>query len=136
LLLSCQKKALVKKNGTLEEIPVEKLQVGQVMVVKPGWRIPVDGRVIQGSSVVDQSMITGESIPVEKGPGDEILAGTLNIQGSLEVRVERPFYDSTVSRIVRIVTEERVRKAKIERFVDRFSRLIGSKFSKRANLLY
>jgi Cd2+/Zn2+-exporting ATPase len=117
------KKALVKKNGTLEEIPVEKLQVGQVIVVKPGWRIPVDGRVIQGSSVVDQSMITGESIPVEKGPGDEILAGTLNIQGSLEVRVERQFYDSTVSRIVRIVTEERVRKAKIERFVDRFSRI-------------
>jgi Cd2+/Zn2+-exporting ATPase len=117
------KKALVKKNGTLEEIPVEKLQVGQVIVVKPGWRIPVDGRIIQGSSVVDQSMITGESIPVKKGPGDEILAGTLNIQGSLEVRVERPFYDSTVSRIVRIVTEERRRKAKIESFVDRFSRI-------------
>lgn len=117
------KKALVKKNGTLEEIPVEKLQVGQVIIVKPGWRIPVDGRVIQGSSVVDQSMITGESIPVEKGLGDEILAGTLNIQGSLEVRVERPFYDSTVSRIIRIVTEERGRKAKIERFVDRFSRI-------------
>jgi Cd2+/Zn2+-exporting ATPase len=117
------KKALVKTNGTLEEMPVEKLQVGQVIVVKPGWRIPVDGRIIQGSSLVDQSMITGESIPVEKGPGDEILAGTLNIQGSLEVRVERPFYDSTVSRIVRIVTEERRRKAKIERFVDRFSRI-------------
>jgi Cd2+/Zn2+-exporting ATPase len=114
---------LVKKNGTLEEIPVEKLQIGQVIVVKPGWRIPVDGRVIQGSSLVDQSMITGESIPIEKGPGDEILAGTLNIQGSLEVRVERPFYDSTVSRIVRMVTEERRRKAKIERFVDRFSRI-------------
>jgi len=116
------KRALVKKNGSLEEVPVEKLQVGQVVVVKPGWRIPIDGRVIQGNSSVDQSIITGESIPIEKAPGDEILSGSLNIQGSLEIRVERPFSDSTVSRIVRLVTEARERKTNIERVVDRFSR--------------
>ncbi len=116
------KRALVKKNGNLVEVPVEELQVGQILVAKPGWRIPIDGTIISGSSNVDQSSITGESIPVEKSLGDEILSGSLNLEGSLEIRVEKPFLDSTVSRVIKLVTEARERKANIETTVDKFSR--------------
>jgi Cd2+/Zn2+-exporting ATPase len=116
------KRALVKTNSSLEEVPVDKLQIDQVIIVKPGWRIPIDGRVTQGVSSIDQSTITGESIPIEKAPGDEVLSGSLNIQGSLEIKVEKLFSDSTVSRIVKLVTQARERKANIERAVDRFSR--------------
>jgi Cd2+/Zn2+-exporting ATPase len=116
------KRALVRKNGHLEEVQVQDLVVGEAIVVKPGWRIPVDGRILSGSASIDQSTITGESLPVEKAPGDEVLSGTLNLVGSLEIKVERPFEDSTMNRIVRLVMEARERKARIERFVDRFSR--------------
>jgi Cd2+/Zn2+-exporting ATPase len=115
-------RALVTKDGCLEEVPVEKLRVGQVIIAKPGWRIPIDGRVTKGKSSTDQSTITGESLPIERVPGDEILSGSLNVQGSLEIRVEKPFSDSTVSRIIRLVTKARERKANIERTVDKFSR--------------
>lgn len=117
------KRALVKRGGgRLEEVPVHKLRVGDVVVVKPGWRIPIDGKIISGHSNIDQSAITGESIPIEKSPGDEVLSGTLNMEGSLEIKVEKPFKDSTISRIVRLVMEARERKTNIEKFVDKFSR--------------
>ena len=90
--------------------------------MKPGWRIPIDGRIVSGRSNVDQSAVTGESVPVEKPTGSPVLSGTLNPEGSLEVQVERPFRDSTVSRIVRVVMESHEKKAQIEKFVDRFSR--------------
>ncbi|MFH0897307.1 MAG: cation-translocating P-type ATPase [Candidatus Bathyarchaeota archaeon] len=116
------KRALVKRNGSLVETDVEKLQVGEIVVVKPGWRIPIDGKIVTGQSSVDQSAITGESIPVEKTVGDEVLSGTLNLQGSLEILVEKPFVDSTINRIVKLVTQARERKASIEKFVDRFAK--------------
>lgn len=116
------KRALVKRDGRLEEVPVEELLVGDVIAVKPGWRIPIDGKILSGRSNIDQSAITGESIPVEKAPGDEVLSGTLNLEGSLEIKVEKPFKDSTISRIVKLVVEARERKTNIERFVDKFSR--------------
>ncbi|MGQ9469589.1 MAG: heavy metal translocating P-type ATPase [Nitrososphaerales archaeon] len=116
------KRALVKRNGKLEEVPVDKLRVGEVIIVKPGWRIPIDGKIISGYSNIDQSAITGESIPIEKAPGDEVLSGTLNVEGSLEIQVQKPFKESTISRIVKLVMEARERKTNIERFVDKFSR--------------
>ncbi len=116
------KRAVVKRDGILEDVAVETLRVGEEIVVKPGWRIPVDGRILVGSSTIDTSTITGESIPVGKTSGDEVLSGTLNLEGSLEVRVEKPFSDSTINRIVRLVMEARERKTSIERVVDKFSR--------------
>ena len=115
-------RALVKRNGTLVEVPVERLRVGETIVVKPGWRIPIDGRVVAGSSSVDQSAVTGESLPVEKNYGDTVLSGTLNLEGSLEVEAEKAFRDSTISRVIGLVVEAQERKARIERFIDRFSK--------------
>ncbi|MDV3277163.1 MAG: cation-translocating P-type ATPase [Nitrososphaerales archaeon] len=116
------KRALIKRNGRTEEIPIEDLSIGDIIVVKAGWRIPVDGRIVAGRSNLDQSIITGESIPVEKSLGDRVLSGSLSVDGSLEVLVEKPYKESTVNRIVEMVTEAHERKAKIERFIDRFSR--------------
>ncbi|MDG7007379.1 MAG: cation-translocating P-type ATPase [Nitrososphaerota archaeon] len=117
------KRASVKSgDGSLVEVPVEGLKVDDVVLVKPGWRIPIDGRIIEGRSNLDQSMVTGESMPVEKNVGEEVLSGTLNLDGSLEVRVTKPFKDSTVSRVIELVVEAQERKVRIERFIDRFSR--------------
>ncbi|HME53201.1 MAG TPA: cation-translocating P-type ATPase [Candidatus Lokiarchaeia archaeon] len=116
------KRALVKRGAGLEEVPVDSLQVGDVVVVKPGWRIPVDGTVVAGFSNVDVSTITGEPLPAAKNPGDDVLSGTLNLEGALEVQAKKSFNDSTVNRIVRLVMEARERKTHIERVVDRFAR--------------
>ncbi|MCL4436374.1 MAG: cation-translocating P-type ATPase [Thaumarchaeota archaeon] len=116
------KRALLKKEGRLDEVPVETLSPGDVIIVKAGWRIPVDGKIASGKSSIDQSAITGESIPIEKNVGDTVFSGSLSVDGSLEVLVEKPYKESTVSRIVEMVTEAHERKAKIERFIDRFSR--------------
>jgi Cd2+/Zn2+-exporting ATPase len=116
------KRALLKKNGWLEEVPVEKLNPGDIIIVKAGWRIPIDGKIVAGRSNIDQSIITGESIPIEKSVGDKVFAGSLSIDGSVEVLTEKPYEESTVSRIVKMVVEAHERKAKIERFIDRFSR--------------
>ncbi|MEM2882952.1 MAG: cation-translocating P-type ATPase [Nitrososphaerales archaeon] len=115
-------RAVVKRDGELVEVPAEDLKVGDVIVVKPGWRIPIDGRIIAGYSNVDQAAVTGESIPVEKSLGAEVLSGTLNLDRSIEVRVEKPFKDSTISKVINLVVEARERKAKVELFIDRFSR--------------
>lgn len=116
------KRALMKHNGSLVEVAVEELKVGDIIVVKPSWRIPIDGTIIQGRSSVDQSTVTGESMPLEKIPGDAVLSGTLSLDGSLEIRVEKPFKDSTISRIIELVVEAREKKARMERFIDRFSK--------------
>ncbi len=114
-------RALLVKDGRPVEVPVDDVKVGDTIIVKPGWRIPIDGRIVAGRSSVDQSAVTGESIPVEKSANSPVLSGTLNLEGSLEVKVERPFRDSTVSRIVRLVMESHEKKAQIEKFVDKFS---------------
>lgn len=98
------------------------VRVGELLAVRPGERIPLDGMVIEGASAVDQSPITGESLPVEKAPGAEVFAGTINGRGYLEVRVTRPAADTTLARIVHAVEEAQSRKAPSQRFVDRFAR--------------
>ena len=117
------RRALRLREGQEEDVPVEEIRPGDLLLVKSGWRVPVDGLVVRGRSSVDQSVVTGESVPVEKGPGDLVLSGTLNQEGALEVRATKPFRESTVARIVDLVTEAREGKARIERFIDRFSRI-------------
>ncbi len=103
-------------------VPVAELAIGDTILVKPGDRIPMDGRVVQGMSAVNQAPITGESTPVEKAASDEVYAGSINGEGALEVEVMRPAEDNTLSRLIRMVEEAQERKAPAERFVDQFAR--------------
>jgi Cd2+/Zn2+-exporting ATPase len=110
-------------DGTTEEIPVELLTVGDRVQVRPGERVSVDGIVRAGQSAVDQAAITGESIPVDKEPGDEVFAGTVNSFGALEVEVTRLAADNTLNRMIELVEEAQSRQAPIQRFVERFARV-------------
>ena len=93
------------------------------MLVRPGERLPLDGVVADGSSSVDQAPITGESVPVDKQPGDGVFAGTLNTTGALVIRVTRAAADSTLSRVTALVEEAQGSRAPAERFIDRFARI-------------
>ena len=106
-----------------QRVPVAELAVGERVVVRPGEHIPVDGRVLEGASQVNQAPITGESVPVAKSPGGEVFAGSINGEGALEVEVTRLAADSTVSRIIRLVEEAQERRAPVQSFVDRFARV-------------
>ena len=111
---------LIDASGVETRVEVEALTAGQIVMVRPGGRIPVDGRVVAGSSEVDQSAITGESIPVAKAPGESVLAGAINAGGTLGVKVVRPASESTLARIITLVEEAREAKAPTQRFIDRF----------------
>lgn len=115
--------AIVQRDGTEVEVTLEEIAVGERMIVKPGGRIPLDGRVISGSSAVDQSPITGESVPVPKDSGEELFAGSINGDGTLIVEATATVEDSTVARIIHMVQEARSRKAPTERFIDRFAKI-------------
>ncbi|MBN1640787.1 MAG: cation-translocating P-type ATPase [Anaerolineae bacterium] len=103
-------------------VPVEQVRVGETIVVRPGDRIPLDGRVRSGASAVNQAPVTGESIPVRKDAGDEVYAGTINGEAALEIETTRPAADSTISRIVRLVERAQAERSPIERQIDRFAR--------------
>jgi Cd2+/Zn2+-exporting ATPase len=109
--------------GQTQEVSVEQLAVGDSVLVRPGDRVSVDGIVRAGESAVDQAPITGESVPVEKKPGDDVFAGTINTTGALEVEVTRPAADNTLSRMVALVREAQSRQAPVQRFIDRFARV-------------
>jgi Cd2+/Zn2+-exporting ATPase len=102
-------------------VPVEQVQVGEIALIRPGERIPVDGRINVGASSVNQASVTGESMPVEKSVGDEVYAGTLNGEGALEIEVLHLAQDSTISKIVRLVEEAQSKRAPVERFIDQFA---------------
>lgn len=104
-------------------VPVAELAVGDTILVKAGERIAMDGEVIAGSSAVNQASVTGESVPVQKGPGAELFAGTLNGSGALEVRVARLAADNTISRLIHLVEQAQAQKAPTQRWVDRFARV-------------
>lgn len=113
----------VRRDGAERDLPAEEVRVGEIAIVRPGERFGVDGRVSTGASAVDQSPITGESMPVEKGVGDEIFAGTLNGDGALEVEVTRAAADSTMARMIRLVEEAHSQKSRVQRAADRFTRI-------------
>ncbi|WP_435317872.1 heavy metal translocating P-type ATPase [Haloarchaeobius sp. TZWSO28] len=113
--------AVVRRDGEQVEIPAEDVRVGEVVIVQPGEKIPVDGLVRDGESAVNQAPITGESVPVDKARGDEVYAGTVNEQGYLEVETTAPAGESTLARIVDLVTDAQSNKTERERFVERFA---------------
>ncbi|MGE4120440.1 MAG: heavy metal translocating P-type ATPase [Solirubrobacterales bacterium] len=117
------REARVLREEVEHTVPVEQVSPGDLVVVRPGERLPVDGIVAQGSSSVDQSPITGESVPVDVARGDEVYAGALTVQGSLRIQVTRPAAESTLSRIAALVEEAQGTRAPSERFVDRFARI-------------
>ncbi len=114
--------ALVRgADGVTKEVPVAEVTIGSEISVRSGSSIPLDGEVITGASSVNQAPITGESVPVEKQPGDPVFAGTINGEGSLTVRVTKASSDSTLARIIQLVEEAEEQKAPTQRFVDKFA---------------
>ena len=116
------KTALVRRDSAEIEVPVEEVREGDVFIVKPGQSMPTDGEVILGTSSVNQAPVTGESVPVEKAPGDMVFAGTINGEGSLEVRATKAFAENTIARIIHMVEEAHERKGTSERFIERFGK--------------
>jgi Zn2+/Cd2+-exporting ATPase len=114
---------LVRRGEDEVVVPAAEVVVGETVIVRPGERLAVDGRVLEGSSAVDEAPVTGESVPVEKGAGDGVYSGSLNGQGGLLVEATRRAGDSTLQRIARLVEEAQAKKAPAEQFVDRFSRV-------------
>ena len=110
--------ARVVRDGVETEIPAAEVRVGEMVVVRPGEKIPVDGRVHEGRSVVDESMVTGESIPVEKAPGDEVVGGTMNASGVIHFTAERVGSEMVLSRIVQMVRDAQGAKPPIQKVVD------------------
>lgn len=115
--------AFVKNGQLLARKAVEEIKVGEIIVVKPGDKIPLDGVIIRGESSVNQSPITGESIPVDKHIGDPVYAGTINEHGLLEINVTKLVEDATISKIIYLVEEAQEQKAPSEAFVDKFARI-------------
>jgi Cu+-exporting ATPase len=115
------KYALVLRNNRELKIPAEQVIIGDIIIVKPGERLPVDGVVVSGSSSVNESMLTGESIPVEKNKGDEVYMGTLNKHGSFRFKATKIGAGTTLSRIIKLVEDAQAKKAPIQRFADRVS---------------
>jgi len=119
LLALGAKTARVRRAGGVEEdVPIEQLKVGDIVLVRPGETIATDGLIVAGSSAVDESMLTGESIPVEKSAGDDVTGGTLNTTGALRLRTTRVGGDTTLAQIVRLVEDAQGSKAPIQRLVD------------------
>jgi Zn2+/Cd2+-exporting ATPase len=119
LLDMTPKEATRERGGGEQRVPVEALAVGDVVVVRPGEQVPADGRVLSGASAVNEASITGESLPVDKAPGDRVFAGTLNGQGMLRVEVATPVEDSALARIVDLMRSAQQQKARSQDFTDR-----------------
>jgi Cd2+/Zn2+-exporting ATPase len=115
--------ARVRRDGQDIEVPVDDVKVDEVVVVRPGDRIPVDGVVAGGQSAVNQAPVTGESVPVDKADGDEVFAGTVNGEGALEVRTTRAVGDRTLDRVIRLVEDAQTSKAPTQQFTERFERV-------------
>lgn len=112
--------AVVRRGDRLVMLPIERINISDRIVVKPGERIALDGVVVEGESSVDQSSLTGESMPVHKQPRDPVFAGTINKNGHLEIAVTRLSKDSTIARLIQLVEEAQSQKAETQRFIDKF----------------
>ncbi len=114
--------ANIERDGGLEQVDPEEIAIGDIIVIKPGEKIPLDGTVLEGSSAVNTSALTGESLPRSVKPGDDIISGCINETGVLRVRVTKPFEESTVAKILDLVENAGSKKAKAENFITRFAR--------------
>ncbi len=119
------KVALVRRDGLEQEIPVKDLIAGDVFIVMPGQSLATDGVIVSGASSINQAPVTGESVPIEKQPGDTVFAGTINGEGALEVTATKTFADNTIARIIAMVEEAQEKKGKSQRFIERF----GARYS-------
>ena len=119
LIKMSPKTACIRRNGAEVEVPIEEVKLGEIVLVKPGDKISVDGTVLSGHSTVNQATITGESIPVEKTVGDRTFAGTLNEHGALEIKVEKIAEDTTLAHLIQLVEEAQEKKAPIQNVADR-----------------
>jgi Zn2+/Cd2+-exporting ATPase len=115
--------AIVRRDGHQRRVPVDDVRVGDTILVGPGEKLPLDGRVLAGDSYVNQAPVTGESLPIEKTAGDEVFAGTINGRGALDVVVTRLRRDSTLARIIHLVERAQAQRAPSQAFVDRFARV-------------
>lgn len=121
LMNMAPKKAIIEVNGEQKEVSVDEVKVSDIVIVKPGSNIPVDGIIIEGSTSVDEAAITGESIPVEKAAGDEVIAATINKTGFVKVKASRVGADTTFSKIIELVDEASASKAPIAKIADKIS---------------
>lgn len=115
------KTARVQRNGVERDLPVEQVLAGDLVIVRPGERIPMDGEIVAGESAINEAPITGESVPRDKGIGDTVFAGALNGNGGLEVRTTRVYRDTTLARIIHRVEEAQAQRAPAQQMIDRFS---------------
>ena len=116
------KTALVEREGKTSEVPAETLQIGATILVRPGDRIPADGTILSGTSLINEASVTGESMPVRKTVDAQVFAGTINGEAALRINVTATAADNTIARVVRLVEEAQDSKSPTERFIDRFSR--------------
>jgi Cd2+/Zn2+-exporting ATPase len=117
------REALVRRNGREGRVPVDTVTTGDEIIVRPGEKVPLDGVVVAGRSDVNEAPLTGESRPIDKAPGDEVYAGTINGRGAIDVRVVRLGRDSRLARIIHLVESAQSRRAPVQSFVDRFARV-------------
>lgn len=122
LMKLAPREARVRRNGQELWLSIDQIEIGEILIVKPGERIALDGIVLSGSSSVNQAPITGESIPVEKRQGDPVFAGTINHEGYLEIKVTKRAKDTTLAKIIHLVEEAEAQRAPVEKFVDRFAK--------------
>jgi P-type Cu+ transporter len=115
------KTAIVNRNGVEIEVPIEEVVVGDILYIKPGEKIPVDGKIIEGQSAIDESMLTGESVPVDKKIGDEVIGATLNKNGFLKIEATKVGRDTALAQIIKVVEEAQGSKAPIQRLADQIS---------------
>lgn len=115
--------ANIERNGQIEQVAPEEISVGEIILVKPGEKVPLDGRILSGTSLLDTKALTGESVPRDVSPGSEVLSGCINQTGMLRIIVEKEFHDSTVSKILDLVENASSKKSKSENFITKFAKL-------------
>ena len=114
--------ANIKKNGCIEKVSPDKINIGDIIIVKPGEKVPLDGTIVDGNSMLDTSALTGESVPREVSIGDEVLSGSINQNGLIEIKVTKNFGESTVSKILDLVENASSKKSKSENFISKFAK--------------
>ena len=110
------------RNGNLEKVDPDEVQIGETIVIKPGEKVPLDGRIIEGNTNLDTKALTGEALPREVGKGEDILSGCINLNGTIKVEVTKKFGESTVSKILDLVENASSKKSKSENFITKFAR--------------